>query len=194
MNGKIGFLNINELEISDSNVNNLIEKGFKAKNSVSYGVKGSEELALEILDYIIKNKIKLNVHYCTTTLKDKVQLANRIKRRALNIKKDYDILSEEGMLKRGAVYLNGLYPGFDYNNKIKNLDINIKNKYIKRLNEIKNELIKQYKINNNMIEVDKNKLRLLTSIKIIKKIKGFKRAVVEEYPTYDNMIVELEFL
>jgi len=196
LNGKVDFLNINELEISDTNVHSLIEKGFRAKNEVSYGVKGSEELALEILDYIVKNNIKMNAHYCTTKLKDRIQLARRIKRRALNVKRDYDILTKEGMLRRGVIYLPELYPSFGYNEKIKNLDINNKNDYIKKLNEIRDELIKTYKLKEDAIIIDSKNIRLITSIDIIKKIKEgyFKKAIAEEYPTYDNMIVELQFL
>ena len=195
LNKKIDFLDINELEISDTNANNLVEKGFMPKDRTSYGVEGSEELAFELLDYITKNKIKLNVHYCTTTLKDKVQLAKRIRRRVLNVKRDYDILTKDGMLKRGAIYLADFYPGFGYNEKIKNLNKNKKLKILKKLNKTKSELIRKYKIPEKLIDIDKNRLRLLTSIKIIKNLAGnFKRAVVEEYPTYDSMIVELEFL
>ena len=50
--GKVDFLNLNELEISDTNVNKLVEKGFKPKDKLSYGVKGSETLAKEILNYL----------------------------------------------------------------------------------------------------------------------------------------------
>jgi len=196
LSGKIDFLNINELEVSDSNANSLVEKGFMPKNETSYGVKGSEELGLGLLEYIAKNRIKLNAHYCTTTLKDKIQLAKRIKRRAANIKKDYDILTKDGMLKRGAIYLSSFCPGFGYNKKIEKLGRNEKSMILKRLNKIKKELAAKYTIPKKLIEIDKQRLRILTSTKIIKKIKNksIKRAVVEEYPTYDSMIVELEFL
>lgn len=193
---KISFINLNELEISDTNANNLVDKGFRAKDDVSYGVKGSEELAFEILNFIRKKKIKIDVHYCTTTLKDRIQLAKRIKKRALNIKKKYDILTKEGMLKRGVIYLSEFYPGFGYNDKLMNLNKGVKNKCIKKLNKIKNELIKKYQIPGDLIDIDKKKIRILTSINLIKKIKikKIKKAIIIEYPTYDNMIVELEFL
>jgi len=42
---KVNFLNMNELEISDSNAQKLVKKGFETKDDISYGVKGSEELA-----------------------------------------------------------------------------------------------------------------------------------------------------
>ncbi len=210
---KINFLNLNELEIADNKVNKLIELGYKTKNRLSYAVKGSQELALKLLKFIEKNKIKLNVHYCTATLKDKVQLANRIKRRAKNIKKEYDIVTDEGTLIRGVIYLSSLKPGIGYRKKIEK--INNKNSIIKKLSIIKNQLKKNFKIKNNLIEVDKNKLRILTLINEVYKIrdiinknllkninkdkkllckKDLFLAVVEEYPTYDGFEINIDFL
>ncbi len=208
---KIKFLNLNELEISDNKVNELSKLGYNTKNQLSYAVKGSEGLALKLLGYIKKNKIKLNVHYCTATLKDKVQLANRIKRRAKNIKKPYDIMTKEGTLIRGAIYLAGLKPGMGYRKKL--LKITHKPALIKKLSLIKNNLKKDFKIKN--MDIDENKLRILTSVKEINKIKDqinscllkniFKDkrllknkelflAIVEEYPTYDQLELSVEFL
>ncbi|MBI2129455.1 radical SAM protein [Candidatus Woesearchaeota archaeon] len=197
---KINFLNLNELEISDTNANKLLKMGFRCKDEVSYGIKGSEELAFELLRHINKKHPKLNVHYCTAALKDKVQLANRIKRRAKNTAKDYDIIGKEGMLARGAVYLSNLKPGFSYRKRLGNILKNkkIKNELIKKLNAIKNNLKNGFKIKNSLIAVDRQKLRILTSIKIINKIsktkKGLCFAIVEEYPTWDQTEMSVEFL
>ena len=111
---KIDFLNLNELEISDTNMDAMLKRGFKPKDRLSCAVKGSEELAEDLLNYCIDKKF--SVHYCTTKLKDKVQLANRIKRRAKNIAAKFDIINEDGTLFRGAVYLEK--PGFDYRKKL----------------------------------------------------------------------------
>ncbi len=184
---KIDFLNINELEFSDSNCNKISEKGFEPKSELSYGVKGSEDMALRLL-----KDCSMNIHYCTSTLKDKVQLANRIKRRARNIKKDYDKITSEGMLVRGAIYLEK--PGFNYR-----LELEKKNKEeeILRLKEIRKELINKFSVSSKYIDVDELKLRLLTSSGVIKKLKGkvsYILAMVEEYPTWDQFEVEIEFV
>jgi len=210
---KIKFLNLNELEIADNKVNKLTDLGYKTKNNLSYAIKGSEELALRLLKFIEKNKIKINVHYCTATLKDKVQMANRIKRRAKNVRKKYDIVTDEGTLVRGVIYLAELKPGIGYRKKIEK--IKNKDSIIKKLSIIKNKLKKDFKIKNNLIEVDKNKLRILTSVKDVYKIsdiinknllkninkdkkllnkKDLFLAVVEEYPTYDAFEINVEFL
>jgi hypothetical protein len=191
----IKFLNLNELEISDAKACKLAELGFTTKNALSYGIMGSDELAKRLLKYAMKTR--LNVHYCTITLKDKVQLAKRIKRRALHIAKEYDMISREGILTRGAIYLKEIKPGVGYRKRLEKAG---NRGIVRRLEYIKKELIKDCKIPKTMIEIDKNKLRLLTSAKIIKKNKPLIKekslvpAIVEEYPTYDQLELSVEFL
>ena len=67
---KIDFLNLNELEISDTNSCELVDREFVTKDKLSYGVKGSQELAINLLKYYEDKYPKLNVHYCTCKLKD----------------------------------------------------------------------------------------------------------------------------
>jgi uncharacterized protein len=179
---KIKFLNLNELEISDTNACSLVEKGFKTKDKYSYGVKGSEKLAKELLKYIAtknkSNNYKLNVHYCTCRLKDDVQLRARIKRRAKNSAKAYDIIDDEGMLIRGAIYFNNLA-------EVKEIISILKN------NEVP---VKYYKL-------DKTKNRLLTTTVVVEELaeefklinSKIKVAIVREYPTVDCLNVETDF-
>lgn len=170
--GKIDFLNINELEISDTNVQSLVELGFKAKDKISYGVKGSEKLALKLLKYC-DGKIK-NVHYCTTKLKDRVQLRKRIMLRAKNVKKDYDLVTEDGMLFRGAIFC-------------------------KKPKKVMKELMKEYDIPKNLIEFDKKNNRILTASWILDELKkdlkkkGLSIALIEEYPTFDQLEVMVDY-
>ncbi len=168
---KIKFLNLNELEISDTNANKLVEQGYKTKDKISYGVKGSEMLAKKLLKYC--QKYKFNVHYCTCTLKDRIQLANRIKKRAKNTARKYDFVDDEGMLNKGLIFGN--------------------------LSKAK-KLLKDYNVPNFLYEIDKERNRLLTSIEVVVKLKDIlkenklKPAIVKEYPTHDRMILEQEFL
>jgi pyruvate formate-lyase activating enzyme-like uncharacterized protein len=194
----IDFLNLNELEISDTNGNKLLEKGFKTKDGVSYAIKGSQELALKLLKYA-QNKIK-NIHYCTAKLKDKVQLANRIKKRAKNVAKDYDMIDFDGMLKRGAIYLEELKPSFGYRKRLGSLSKDSIKKFNKKLEKIKEELTEEFRIPNNLIGIDDNKLRILIDVKILmhlkQKIKDKKLipAIVEEYPTHDQLELNVDFI
>lgn len=164
---KIHFLNLNELEIADNKSSKLAELGFKTKDKLSYAIKGSELIALKLLKYC--QNLNLNVHYCTAKLKDKVQLSKRIKRRAKNIAKPYDIITEDGTLYRGAIYTR------------------------KNLKEITQKLKKQFKIPSDLIETDKKNNRILTASWIVDELKDelnklkLKPALIEEYPTWDNL-------
>jgi len=95
----VDFVNLNELEYSDAKHNKLAELGFTTKNDYTYAIKGSQELALEMLEEFSD----LRIHYCTVKLKDSVQLMNRIERRAKNVKNDFDIINGASLI-RGAIY------------------------------------------------------------------------------------------
>jgi hypothetical protein len=170
---KLSFLNLNELEIADNKMSRLSKLGFLTKTKVSYAVKGSEQTAIKLMKYIQNKKYSLNVHYCTAKLKDRVQLGERIKRRAKNIRKPYDIVDKEGLLIRGAIYA-------------------------KNPAELRKKLMKEFRIPKDLIEVE-NK-RLLTGAWIIDELrqelknKKLKIAIVKEYPTYDKLQVEVDFI
>ena len=192
LSGRIDFLNLNELEISDTNANKLVNRGYKPKDRISYGVKGSETMALKLLKLCEKNNLKFDVHYCSTRLKDKVQLGERLKRRAKNVKKTFDVVDGEGMLVRGCIYLKGLEPGFDYERRVK-----AGKKKIPELKKARKEIMKDLDVPASLIEVDEKKLRILIAPWILEKISieiKHKCAIVKEYPTYDNLIVDLEYL
>ncbi len=172
---KVDFINLNELELSELSFDEFEKRKLEIKDELSYAIKGSEELALEIL----KKYPDLNIHYCTSKLKDAVQLANRIKKRARNVKLKTDEVTNEGMLIRGVVYLSK-----DTEKKFG----------IKDLEKAKSQL------SLNEATIDERKSRLLLSkknvIKFADKIKklGYVPCVVEEYPTYDGLEVDAEFL
>ena len=174
---KVDFFNLNELEAADSSRNLVFDKGYRSKDFLSYGIKGSEELAF----FIMKRFNGLNIHFCTSRLKNIEQLGNRIKLRAKNIKKQYDILTKGGSLIRGAIYINK--PG---SKDRKNIDLEI----------LKDKISSELKIN--ILEVDKN--RILTSKTIAKKYKNYFKdmnlypAIVEELATSDLFEIEIEFL
>jgi pyruvate formate-lyase activating enzyme-like uncharacterized protein len=141
---RVEFLNMNELELADSNANKLSELGFMSKDGVSYGVKGAEELAQKLLKYC-ENK-SLNVHYCTAKLKDKVQLAKRIKKRAKSIAGEYDLITEDGTLIRGVVYTSELYPSVGYKTKLEKLSVSSKENLVRKLKQLRQNLIEKHQI------------------------------------------------
>ncbi|MBW3019056.1 radical SAM protein [Candidatus Woesearchaeota archaeon] len=186
--GKIKFLNLNELERSDTVAEHykMDALGFKQKNNLSYGVEGSEEMALRMLEYAEKKGLR--THYCTARLKDAVQLQSRIKRRAENVAYPFDKKTEEGLLIRGVCYLPGLQPGIDYKKRM--ADAN-RDDALEKLRKLSKQVD---------CIVDEKKLRLLMSAEKTKHETkqllrlGLIPAIVEEYPTEDGLEVEIEFL
>jgi pyruvate formate-lyase activating enzyme-like uncharacterized protein len=195
---KIDFLNLNELEYSDTNASKLAEKGYKTRDNISYAIEGSRELAFKLLKYIEKKYPKLNVHFCTAKLKDHVQMRNRIRLRAESIKKPFDRVSPDGTLIRGAIYLKALLPGKKYKKKLAKLNDKKRQKLLKKLGDLKETLEDAFDIG--PAEIDTKKMRLLLSEKIARQLskeikpKRFRITVTEEYSTHDEFEVELDFL
>ncbi|MDO9097385.1 MAG: radical SAM protein [Candidatus Methanoperedens sp.] len=95
-----GFLNLNELEFSETNSGELKKRGFEAVDDVSSAVLGSKEVA-ESLDW---NKL----HFCSSCFKDAVQLRERFKRIAKKVSRDFDEVTDDGTLVYGVIEGAGL--------------------------------------------------------------------------------------
>ncbi len=191
--GIVDFLNLNELELSDSQTPHykLGQMGFEPKDEISYGVLGSQKIAIDFLVYASQKG--LAAHYCTAKLKDSVQVKERLKLRAKNVALPFEEATSEGTIKRGCAYLKELAPGENYSEKLKKAN---KKEILPKLEEIKNKL----GIGKKDIAVDPYKLRLLINPKLIKrysnslKSKGLLPAFVEELPTHDGLEIEVEFV
>ena len=196
INGKVDFLVLNELEMADNSQSKLCQMGFQTKDTMSYAVKGSLEVGLELLEYI-KKQWKLPTHLCTAKLKDSVQLTNRIQREGKNTKRKFDVITKEGILIRGALYLPELAPGFSYRRKIAEAP---KEELLAQLQNINRKLKQELHFTDEDIIVDQRKMRLLVSAKNSRKHGAlFKKynllpAIVKEYPTADQLEIEVEFV
>jgi pyruvate formate-lyase activating enzyme-like uncharacterized protein len=186
---KISFLNINELEIADNSANTLNKLGFFTKSSSSYATLGSEEAAMRLLKYCEENT-KLNVHYCTLKLKDRVQMGNRIKLRAKGACQPFDKVSHEGTLLRGVVYIPGLQPGAKYKERIE--AVNNKEVALEKLRGICSHL-KESWLDQQMLRAIVSRKELKSKARAIRLLGGIP-AYVEEYPTYDAFLIEVDFL
>ncbi len=159
----LDFINLNELEFSITNLDELDKYGYVAKNDESSAVKGSEEMAYEIL----KMDLETPLHYCSSSFKDAIQLRKRIGRRAKNIAKIYDVITEDGTLLKGVIMANK-----------------------EKIDEIK----RKFEIDDNMIAWDSEKNRIETSPFILEEIAEYlpyKCFLIEEYPTADRLEVEI---
>ncbi len=189
----VQFINLNELEYSDTNAMQLQNKSYKTKNSLSYGIKGSEELAKRLLRKYRQQQLRM--HYCTAAFKDNVQMRRRIQKRAESIKQPYEEITGEGTLRKGVIYLKEYNPHLTTANSKTEQE---KKMLLKKLMYYKGILDAEHILST--IVIDEKKLRLLCPVAEIKqkqatvKKKELVPAIVEEYPTYDALEVEIDFL
>lgn len=163
-----GFVNLNELEFSETNLAELRTRGFRVKSSTSMAAKGSEEDAIRVLKWAAKNT-GLNIHYCPSSLKDAVQLRNRLRRKAKNVAKPHEVITQDGLLVKGII--QGLPR--------------------KGLALVRFRLMRVYGIPAELIVIDRQKNRIELHWRVAKKLAKIETkltfALVEEYPTYDRL-------
>lgn len=94
----IDFLNLNELEFSETNIKKMNDRGFDTENGIS--AMGSAKLARSIVRRY-SNKVPIN--FCSSNFKDGVQLRRRLLRTAKNVAKEYESITEDGTLLRGVI-------------------------------------------------------------------------------------------
>lgn len=193
--GKVAFINLNELELSDTAAGHykLNEMGFEPKDSASYGVRGSDVLGRRMLAYAQQKG--LPAHFCTAKLKDLVQVKNRLKLRAESAALPFDVKTDEGTLLRGCVYLRGLEPGARTKERVAAVPLAER----KRLLDEMRTKLEHDGIPADKISVDAEHARLLVPRLIIeRKAKALKAlgipALVEEYPTADALQVDVGFV
>ncbi len=90
-----GFLNLNELEFSETNSIELKKRGFEVVDDVSSAALGSKDVA---------QSVKFGkLHFCSSRFKDAVQLRERFKRIAKKASRDFDEVTEDGTLVYGVI-------------------------------------------------------------------------------------------
>lgn len=170
----IKWVNLNELEYSERNSNSFNSKGYTLKEDISAAVKWSQESAYEILKISAERGFDIGIHYCSCSFKDGIQLANRIKRRAKSIAKNYEIITPEGTLLKGVIYSKE------------------KNSLIMLSESLKHE----HNLSDKQIFLNIKKERIEIEILLLNKIApiltklGMQCYMIEEYPTADELEVE----
>ena len=96
---KIGaeFINLNELEVSETNKEALLFRGFRI-NTDGVSISGSRETALEILKWARENNLRIKVHFCPAKLKDAVQTLKRLRRISERIRAPHQHMTRDGLL------------------------------------------------------------------------------------------------
>jgi len=192
----LDFLNLNEFEMPSLNGENLQKRGMSTVGN-SVAIRGSEKTALKIMKSLEKSS-NYPIHYCSARTKNLFQFKNRLKHRLLNVKKSYDIVTKDFDLFHAAIYLPETKPMFGYEKKLEKLRKN--KKIIKKLESLRKKFMAEFQIPSKLIEVDQQFLRILTSAEIAKKCSdnikshGVDIALATELPTYDKIILNLEWL
>ncbi len=160
----LAFVNLNEMEFSEANFARMRRQGYAMKHELSYGVRGADPVALRILE----RPWRTTVHYCTSGYKDGWQLRSRIKRRAGQVARPWDVVTDDGTLIKGVV------EGSD-------------------LERLMRDLETRYRVPRELMGVDGPRKRLEIAPWILEEIAPRLRRpafLVEEYPTSDALEVE----
>ncbi len=96
-------INMNELEFSEPNIQNLKRFGYTPMNDESQSVAGSRETALSVLEQWRASGSKFTVHFCSSPYKDAIQLMQRLRRRAERTARPFEEQTEEGTLVYGIL-------------------------------------------------------------------------------------------
>ncbi len=96
----VDFVNLNELEFSETNETKLHARGYILDPQNGWGVEGSRAVAERI---VRDASIGVPVHYCSSRFKDGVQLKQRLKRRAARTAPRFAELTSDGTVRLGIV-------------------------------------------------------------------------------------------
>lgn len=164
----LDFVNLNELEFSETNFQALEGKGLVVKNDTSSAAKGSEATAKKML----RLDVPIPVHYCSSSFKDSVQLRRRLLRRARSVASKGDVITEEGTLVKGVVEAEHATEAMDL---------------------LRNE----HGVPDSLMRLDGRSGRLEVAPWVLKELEGrlpFDTYMIEEYPTADRLEVERDRL
>ncbi len=161
---ELDFVNLNELEFSETNWRSLRRLGFDVKDDVSSAVKGSESLGLKML----RTTAEVPLHYCSSSFKDGTQLRRRIMRRGKRVRKPHELLTKDGTLVKGVIETGSPKSAASV-------------------------LIKDFDVPSKYIWIDDEKGRLEIAPWILEELApelDYETYIVEEYPTADRLEVE----
>lgn len=158
----IDFMNINELEFSESNWDMMEDQGYSIKDDLSSAVLGSEETAVAVMEALPD----LPIHFCSSRFKDGVQLRNRLKRRATVVAAPYDVVTDDGTVLKGVIYADDPEKAAGF-------------------------MRDEYEVPDILMGIEGSRLEIAPWIlEEIGKELPFRCYIVEEYPTEDGLEVE----
>ena len=100
----VDFVNLNELEFSETNEAKMRERGYRVDPRNGWGVRGSRAVAERLVRDL---SLSVPVHYCSSRFKDGVQLRQRLLRRAERTAPPFAPRTEDGTVVLGVVEADG---------------------------------------------------------------------------------------
>ena len=96
---KIGvkFVNLNELEFSETNAVALLERGY-TMNENYISVRNSKEDAIDVIKLAAKEQLEISIHFCPIEVKDRYQTSLRLFRRANVVSSIFHKITDEGTI------------------------------------------------------------------------------------------------
>jgi len=172
----VEFINLNELESSSTNHDELRKRGYEIKGDTS-AIIGSEEAAIEACELVKKrlgNSQRICVHYCSSYFKDAIQLRKRLGRRAKKVAKEYEVITFDSTLVLGIITPQA---GEDFIS----------------FSAVVRDVLKGYDVPTELYCVDSEKKRIEIAAWVLEEIYEDIPgccAIVEEYPSADRLEVE----
>ncbi len=100
----VDFVNLNELEFSETNEDALHARGYRVDPRNGWGVRGSRSVAERV---VREMRLSVPVHYCSSRFKDSVQLRQRLLRRAERTAPSFAHRTPDGTIVLGIVESDG---------------------------------------------------------------------------------------
>ena len=184
----IHFLNLNELEITLGNQENMEVRGFNLSDGITAGAAGSSELAIRLKNRVraaessipdpedgtIRDPFGFHLKYCTSVFKDAGQLRRRFLRRGETTISPHETLTDDGTLLFGAIYCS-----------------------TDDASEYMDEIMQECELPRSFLHFDEEQLRieipLLLAEEIAEEVDS-PVALVEVHPTHERMEMTLVWL
>ncbi len=178
----VSFLNINELEASETNFERLVSMGMRLTNMESASIEGSASTAREFLKWSEDGLQNLSVHFCSARFKDSVQMRRRLERRLEQTIRNFEERDEQdplliiGVIR--AVHGRQLEP--------------------EQLTYIHNTLQDEFDVPTDLMNIDETRKRVEVAPWVIEEIseqikemlvdiKDVEIGIAFEYPTWDRL-------
>jgi len=98
----VSFVNMNELEFSESNSESLKARGYKLSNDWR-SAEGSRETAIRVLEEAEKRGLRLSLHFCPALSKDRYQVRLRLYKRGVLSAMPHELVSDGGTILKALI-------------------------------------------------------------------------------------------